>query len=64
MSGPITNFELGKLRHREYEEEVRPYWTQDGVGYEKPSRSKKYKLVLALSGTGLAILLVAQMLTT
>jgi hypothetical protein len=61
MSGPITNYELGKMQHREYEAEASRYWGQ-GVSHGKQkSFSRKHKLVLALSSTILAILLIAQM---
>lgn len=29
MSGPITNYELGKSIHREYEAQASRYWRQD-----------------------------------
>ena len=61
MSGPITNFELGKMQHCEYEAEASRYWGQGASPDEQPTLSGKHKLVLALSGTILAILLIAQM---
>lgn len=63
MNSPITNFELGKMQHREYEAEASRYWGQDDtVSGEQRTLTRKHKLVLALSGsTVLAIFLIAQM---
>ena len=62
MSGPITNFELGKMQHREYEAEASKYWGQDVTSEEKPGLAKAYKLVLALIGVTLTALLLVQLL--
>ncbi len=62
MSGPITNYELGKMLHREYEAEASWYWGQDATREDKPSLSKKYKLALALSGVTLTALLIVRVL--
>lgn len=64
MSGPITNFELGKMLHREYEAEASQFWGQDLGRDDEPSLAKKYKLALALSGATLTILLIVQMLAS
>jgi hypothetical protein len=62
MNSPITNYELGKMQHREYEAEASRYWGQGtSSDNEQWSLSGKYKLVLALSGTILAVLLLVQM---
>jgi|GEM_PF-2159609 len=60
--GPITNFEFGKMRHREYEAEVSPFWGQNADGDDNSRAAKRVKLVLALSGATLTILLAAQMI--
>ena len=60
--GPITNYELGKMLHREYEAEASRYWGQDVTRDDKPSMSKKYKLALALSGVTVTIVLIVQIL--
>ena len=62
MNGPITNFELGKMRHQEYEAEVSPFWGRNMDGDDNPRASKRVKLILALSGAALAIPLIIQML--
>lgn len=31
MSGPLTDYQLGKIRHREMEAEVKPYWGKTAV---------------------------------
>lgn len=62
--GPITNYELGKMTHREYEAEASRYWGQEVSSEEKSGPTKVYKLTLALSGTALAILLLVQSLLT
>ena len=62
MTGPITNFELGKMQHREYEAEVSPFWGRNEDGDDSPRTSKRVKLVLALSGAAVTILLVVQMI--
>ena len=46
---PITNFELGKMQHREYEAEASRYWNQTTHKGEQRSLTPKHKLVLALS---------------
>ena len=60
--GPITNYELGKMMHREYEAEASRYWGQDTTREYKPRLSKKYKLALALSGVTVTTVLIVQML--
>lgn len=62
MNSPITNFELGKRQHREYEAEASRYWGQ-GTASDSEQRPllAKYKLILALSGTIVAVLLLVQM---
>jgi hypothetical protein len=60
--GPITNYELGKMTHREYEAEASRYWGQDATGEEKPGQRKVYKLALALTGVILTALLLVQLL--
>ncbi len=62
MNGPITNFEFGKMQHREYEAQASKYWGQNVAKDDKPTVSKRYKLALALSGAGLTTLLIVQML--
>ena len=62
MNGPITNFELGKMQHREYEAQASKYWEQNVAKAEKLTLGKGYKVALALSGVGLTALLLVQML--
>jgi hypothetical protein len=57
--GPITNYELGKMQHREYEAEASRYWGQ-ATRDDRPGLSKKRKLALALSGVALTTLLIVQ----
>jgi hypothetical protein len=45
MSGPITNFELGKMQHREYEAQASKYWGQNVTQDDKPNLLKR--LILA-----------------
>jgi hypothetical protein len=60
MSGPITNFELGKMQHREYEAEASRYWGQDVTKDDQPSLSPSYRLILGLSGVTVATLIIVQ----
>lgn len=62
MNGPITNFELGRMQHREYEAEVSPYWGQAEARDDKPGLSKKTKLAFVLSGATLVALMAVQIL--
>jgi hypothetical protein len=61
MDSSITNAELGVMRHREYEAEASRYWEQGASYSDEPTLSRKHKLVLALSGAVLTLLLIAQM---
>jgi hypothetical protein len=60
--GPITNYELGKITHREYEAEASRYWGQESINEEKPGQTKASKLALALTGVILTALLLVQLL--
>lgn len=60
--GPITNYELGKMLHREYEAEASRYWGQGMTSEEKSGPAKVYKLALALTGVILMALLFVQLL--
>jgi hypothetical protein len=62
MDSPITNFELGKMLHREYEAEASRYWGQAQSGEEMVGRSKVYRLGLAFAGAILTVVLLGQML--
>ena len=62
MSGPITNFELGKMQHREYEAQASRYWGQHIDKQDKLGRSKGRKLALALGGVGMTVVLLVQLL--
>ncbi len=62
MSGPITNFELGKMQHREYEVRASKYWGQGVTKDNKSTLSKGHKLAWSLTGAGLSILFIVQML--
>jgi hypothetical protein len=59
MSGPITNYELGKMKHREYEREASRYWGQNASRSGQSSSSRRQKLILALSGTILVFFVIA-----
>jgi hypothetical protein len=61
MSGPITNYELGKIKHQEYEREASRYWGQNASRNGQSSLSRRQKLVVALSGTMLAFFAIALM---
>jgi len=60
MSGPITNFELGKMKHREYEAQASRFWGQNVTKSDQPARSKGRKL--ALGGVAIAVFLLVQLL--
>ena len=62
MNGPISNHELGKMTHREYEAEASLYWGQDMTGEKKPARANTTRLAVALSGVGVAVVLLVQLL--
>jgi hypothetical protein len=62
MNGPITNFELGKMHHREYEARASKYWGQGVTNDDKRTLSKDHKLAWALIRAGLSILLIVLML--
>ena len=62
MSGPMTNFELGKMLHREYEVEASRYWGQEVTNEDKPSRTKITRLAWALTGVTLTVAVVVQLL--
>ena len=62
MNGPISNYELGKMTHREYEAEASLYWRQDMTGEQKPARANTTRLAVALSGVGVAVVLLVQLL--
>ena len=62
MNGPMTNYELGKIMHREYEAEASRYWGQDMTSEDKPGQRKVNKLALALTGITLTALLFVQLL--
>jgi hypothetical protein len=49
------------MQHHEYEAEASRYWGQGASHDDEPTLSRKHKLVLAMSGTILAILLMLQM---
>ena len=61
MSGPMTNYELGKIMHREYEAEVSRYWGQEVTSEDKPGLRKVYRLALALIGFTLTVALIVQL---
>lgn len=53
MGGPLSNYRLGKIVHREYEAGASRYWGQDiGRGGES-GLVEKAALVLGWSGEGL-----------
>ena len=63
MNGPMTNFELGKMQHREYEAQASKYWGQNVTQDDSPTLLKGHKVAWALSGAGLtAAFLIVQML--
>jgi hypothetical protein len=62
IMGPITNYELGKMTHREYEAEASRYWGREVISEEKPGQRKINKLALALTGVILTAVLFVQLL--
>ena len=60
--GPITNYELGKMLHREYEAEVSRHWGQQVTNEEKSGPAKVYELVFALTSIILTALLLVRLL--
>ncbi len=56
MNGPITNFEFGKLQHRDYEAQASRSWGRDKFSDNTSSFLTKTKLTLTLSGVGLTVL--------
>ena len=62
MSGPMTNYELGKIMHREYEAEASRYWGQEVTSEDKPGPRKVCRLALALIGFTLTGALIVQLL--
>lgn len=60
--GPITNYELGKALHREYEAEASRYWGQEKSGKAKSGLSEPRKLALALAGITVTVFLLVQFL--
>lgn len=59
MSGAITNYELGKITHLEYEAQFSRTWGQSRGGAEETIWAKGHKFAQALGGT-IAGLLVAR----
>ena len=41
VSGPMINYRLGKMTHREYEAEASKYWRQDVARQEMPILAKR-----------------------
>lgn len=62
MNGPISNFELGKMMHREYEAEASRYWGQDVTCEVKPARVKVTRLAMALSGLSVTAVVLVHLL--
>ena len=62
MHSPITNFELGKMLHHEYEAEASRYWGQAESYEEKPGYGKVYRLGFAFTSVILTVVLLGQML--
>jgi hypothetical protein len=62
MSGAITNYELGKSMHREYEAWASRYWGQDLAGDQDSILTMGRKLALALSGATAVVVLIAGIL--
>jgi hypothetical protein len=50
MSGAITNYELGKSTHREYEAQFRRYWGQDLDRDQESVPATGRRLALVLRG--------------
>jgi hypothetical protein len=62
MDSPMTNFELGKMQHREYEAQASRYWGQMVTSKESPGQTTATRLAVALGGLGLIIGLFVQLL--
>ena len=61
MNGPITNYELGKALHREYEANVSRSWGQETTDRDQQAPTGRRKLVLAVSGAIMTSLLLVQL---
>ena len=61
MSGAMTNYELGKSTHREYEAQFRRYWGQDLGGAKETISTRGRRLALALSDAIASILVAVRM---
>jgi hypothetical protein len=53
MSGPITNYKLGKMTHREYEAKASEYWRQHLAGEDESIPAKRSGRLLERSASGL-----------
>jgi len=53
MSGPIINYRLGKMTHREYEAEASRHWGQDRRREDEPGSAQRFEVVLRRSANGL-----------
>ena len=61
MNGPMTNHELGKALHREYEANASRTWGQETTDRDQQSRAGIHKLALAVSGAIMTIFLTVQL---
>lgn len=50
MSGPISDYELGKSTHLEYEAQFSRYWGQNLDETKEPRLTTRRRLALALRG--------------
>lgn len=53
MGGPMSDYRLGKIRHREYEAQASQYWGHNLARREQSSLAEEVTLVLGWSGEGL-----------
>lgn len=53
MGGPMSDYRLGRIFHREYEAEVICYWGRDLEREKGPSLVRPFKRLLGWAGDGL-----------
>lgn len=57
MGGPMSDYRLGKMMHREYEAQASRYWGQGFSQKEQSSLEERVGLILSRSHKGLRRLL-------
>jgi hypothetical protein len=59
MSGPITDYELGKIRHCELQSEMGRYGGVSSVEGDRPAFSRRQGLTMAVMGAVAVMLALA-----